>query len=63
MRIMYRAAGMGLFLIFLFTVRAPAITDVMEGADVQAHPETVKDIMYAFYRAEEALRTEDLGGM
>ena len=63
MKIRYRAAGLGLVLILLFGVRAPAATDMMEGADVQADTEAVKAILATFDRAEEALRTESLSGI
>ena len=63
MGMLYKTAGILFALILLLTVRANAITDVMEGAEVQAHPETVKEILATFDRAEKALRTENIDGI
>ena len=57
------AGFVGLVLILLFGVRAPAMTDIMKGADVQADPKEVKSILATFDQAEETLRTESLSGL
>ena len=54
---------MGLVLILLCSDWTSAMTDIMEGAEVQADPEAVKAIVATFDRAEEALRTESLSGI
>lgn len=60
---LWRAAGLGLVLILLCSGWTPAMTDIMEDAEVQADPEAVKAILATFGRAEEALRTENLTGI
>ena len=54
------AIGLGLLLILLFGVKAFALTDIIEGADIQASSESVKAIVAAFDRAEKALQNKDL---
>jgi hypothetical protein len=63
MKILGAVAGIGIFLLLLWSGWTAAVTDITEGADVQADPETVKAIVASFDRAEEALRTENLAGV
>jgi hypothetical protein len=59
----YRALGLGFTLLLFFGVKAFALTDIIEGADVQASSQSVKAIMASFGQAEEALRSENLAKM
>jgi hypothetical protein len=58
-----RAVIIALALILFYGDGTSAATDILEGADVQADPATVKAIQATFDRAEEALRTENLSGI
>ncbi|MBI3609996.1 MAG: hypothetical protein HY204_04730 [Nitrospirae bacterium] len=63
MRTAWKMAGLGVVLLLLFGGPAVAVTDIMEGAEVQADPEALKAVLAAFNRAEEALRTKNLSGI
>ncbi len=47
-------------LVLLSISPAPATTDILDGAEVKASPEAVKQLVAAFGRAEKALGKEDL---
>ncbi|MBI5747313.1 MAG: hypothetical protein HZA13_09975 [Nitrospirae bacterium] len=55
--------GFLFFLVLFGNSHAFAVTDILEGAEVQADPETVKAILTTFNRAEDALRAESLSGV
>jgi hypothetical protein len=63
MRRLGAVAGMGVVLFLLCSSSTPAVTDIMEGAEIRADSDAVKAILAAFDRTEEALRNESLSGI
>jgi len=63
MRRMFELGALVLILTLVGGGPAPAMTDIMKGAEVRADPETMKAILSIFDRAEEALRTKSLSGI
>ena len=63
MRKLYIWVGFLFLLVLSGNSSSLAVTDILEGAEVQADPETLKAILATFNRTEEALRTESLSGI
>lgn len=63
MRRLYIWVGFLFLLVLSGNSSSHAVTDILDGAEVQADPETVKAILATFNRAEEALRIESLSGI
>ena len=63
MRKLYICVGFLFLLVLSCNSSSLAVTDILEGAEVKADPETMKAILATFNRAEEVLRTESLSGI